>query len=92
MKRCVLFHDSAEGAVAEKAPLHHPTHHERLVDFHPRGLLLGVGTFAEPREGRHGDPQDREAAEEFAGEGPFVLNGVVGYWYVREWNDILAEA
>lgn len=28
----------------------------------------------------------REAAEEFAREDPFVLNGVVGRWQIREWR------
>jgi hypothetical protein len=29
----------------------------------------------------------REAAEEFAGGDPFVLNGVVRSWQIREWNE-----
>jgi hypothetical protein len=34
----------------------------------------------------------REAAEDFAAGDPFVLNGVVRKWYVRDWNEILATA
>ena len=30
-----------------------------------------------------------DAAEEFATNDPFVLNGVVRRWYVREWREIL---
>jgi uncharacterized protein len=29
----------------------------------------------------------REAAEEFAREDPFVVNGVVRDWQIREWNE-----
>ena len=29
----------------------------------------------------------RESAEEFAREDPFVLNGVVRSWQIREWNE-----
>jgi uncharacterized protein YciI len=29
--------------------------------------------------------------QEFAGGDPFVLNGVVRRWEVREWNEALAE-
>jgi uncharacterized protein YciI len=29
----------------------------------------------------------REAAEEFAEGDPFVLNGVVRDWHVREWDE-----
>ncbi len=31
----------------------------------------------------------REAAEEFVKEDPFVLNGVVSHWTIREWNEPL---
>jgi uncharacterized protein len=33
----------------------------------------------------------REAAEEFARADPFVLNGVVREWRIREWNEVLFE-
>jgi uncharacterized protein YciI len=32
----------------------------------------------------------REAAEEFAKGDPFVLNGVVRDWQIREWDEVLA--
>jgi len=34
----------------------------------------------------------REAAEEFVAGDPFVINGVVRSWEVREWNEVLAPA
>lgn len=33
----------------------------------------------------------REAAEAFAAGDPFVLNGKVTSWDMREWNDVLAQ-
>ena len=33
----------------------------------------------------------REAAEEFARGDPFVFNGVVRDWWIREWLGALAE-
>jgi uncharacterized protein len=33
----------------------------------------------------------RDAVEEFVREDPFVLNGVVKDWHIREWNEILAS-
>ncbi len=30
-----------------------------------------------------------EAAEEYAAGDPFVLNGMVTKWYIREWTNIL---
>jgi len=31
----------------------------------------------------------RQAAEEFAAGDPFVLNGVVSGWTIREWNEAI---
>jgi len=31
----------------------------------------------------------REAAEEYAKADPFVLNGLVTKWHIREWANIL---
>jgi uncharacterized protein YciI len=33
---------------------------------------------------------NREAAEEFIAGDPFVVNGVVAKWSLREWNEVLA--
>jgi uncharacterized protein YciI len=88
----VLFYESAED-VLSKAPVHFQAHSARVDEFHARGELLMVGTFANPQEeGSMSIFTTREAAEEFAGGDPFVLNGVVSRWEVREWDEVLAYA
>lgn len=72
--------------MGSKAPAHFPAHLERLTAFHERGDLLLVGTF--------GDPQDQGSmaislrhARDRRGvrlRRPFVLNGVVASWEVRQ--------
>jgi uncharacterized protein len=85
--RYVLFYESADN-VLEKAPAHYPAHSQRADDFHEAGTLLAVGTFADPQgEGSMAIFTTREAAEEFVAGDPFVLNGVVRSWEIREWND-----
>jgi uncharacterized protein YciI len=85
----VLFYDSADD-VASKAPAHFPAHKARLDEFHARGDLLLVGTFAHAQEdGSMAIFRTREAAEEFVAGDPFVLNGVVRDWRVLDWNEIL---
>ena len=85
----VLFYESADD-VASKAPAQFPAHKARLDEFHARGDLLLVGTFADPqKDGSMSVFRTREAAEEFAREDPFVLNGVVRGWRVLDWNEIL---
>jgi len=52
-----------------------------------------IGTFANAQEeGSMAIFTTREAAEAFAEGDPFVLNGVVGRWSVREWNEAIASS
>ena len=86
----VLFYESAED-VRSKAPLNFSAHSARAEEFHARGTLLMIGTFANPQEeGSMAIFITREAAEEFVRGDPFVLNGVVRSWHIREWNEVLA--
>jgi len=52
-------------------------------------VLLMVGAFAD-RNGAMGIFTSREAAAEFAAGDPFVVNGVVRSWLIREWMEVLA--
>ena len=90
MAKYVLFYESSD-EVLERAPRHFAAHRARYEDFHARGLLLVIGPFADGRDGAMAVFRTREAAEEFAGGDPFVLNGVVRAWKVREWMEVLAE-
>jgi uncharacterized protein YciI len=90
MKYVVLYTSADD--VATKAPPHFPAHKQRLDEFHARGDLLMVGTFADPqRDGSMAVFRTRESAEEFAAGDPFVLNGVVSAFEIRDWNEILTR-
>lgn len=82
----VLLYESAED-VAEKAPLHAEAHRAHWPPFQERGELLMIGPFSNPELGAMSIFRTREAAEEFARNDPFVLNGVVRSWEVRAWNE-----
>jgi hypothetical protein len=84
----VLYYQSAPD-FAEKAPAHFPAHQARWKQFQADGTLLMVGPFANPQEGAMAIFTRREAAEAFAKEDPFVTNGVVSHWVVREWNEAI---
>ncbi len=87
----VMFYESAPD-VASRAGPHFAAHVERLNEFHDRGVLLMVGTFGDPQnEGSMAVFTTREAVEEFVAGDPFVRNGVVANWYVREWNEIYSD-
>jgi uncharacterized protein YciI len=88
MKYVVLY-ESADD-VAGRAPAHFPAHKARLDDFHRRGDILMVGTFADPQaQGSMAIFPTRKAAESFVAGDPFVLNGVVKSYEIREWREIL---
>jgi uncharacterized protein len=87
----VVLYASADD-VASKAPAHFPAHKARLDEFHARGDLLMVGTFGDPQtQGSMAIFRTREAAEEFAREDPFVLNGVVARYEIRDWDEVLTS-
>jgi hypothetical protein len=87
----VVFYESGDDTLA-KAPAHFPAHRARLDEFHARGTLLMVGLFGDPRkEGSMAIFTTREAAEEFVKDDPFVVNGVISRWYLREWDDIYSR-
>jgi uncharacterized protein YciI len=85
----VLLYTSADD-VLTRAPLHFAAHKARLEEFHARGELLMVGTFGDPQtQGSMAVFATREGAEEFVAGDPFVLEGVVAGWELREWDEIL---
>ena len=83
----VLFYELADGA-APLAQQNYPAHSARLDAFHARGLLLQVGTFADPPMGAMAVFTSQEAVEEFMADDPFLQHGVVGASRVREWDDV----
>jgi uncharacterized protein YciI len=87
----VLLYSSGDNVTA-RAPEHLPAHFARIQEFHARGELLQVGTFADPQtQGSMGIFASRAGAEAFVADDPFVLNGVVSGYEIREWNELLAD-
>jgi uncharacterized protein YciI len=86
------FYDSLEEAVS-KAPDVIAAHRARSHELHAHGTLLMSGAFLN----NPGEPlgtmvicATREDAEEYARGDPFVLNGMVSKWYIREWANMFA--
>lgn len=62
--------------------------HKALADkFIQNGEVIGMGPFTD--RGNMAIFKTREAAEKFAAEDPFVLEGIVKSYTIREWNDSL---
>ena len=84
----VVTYELAEDAQA-LAMEHFPAHRARLDEFHKRGVLLLVGTFADEPVGAMAVFSTRDAVDEFMADDPFLRHGVVGRHRVREWDEIL---
>jgi uncharacterized protein YciI len=60
--------------------------HKLIVDaFKARGDIIGIGPFMDG--GNMGIFRTREAAEAFAKQDPFILEGLIKSFAIREWND-----
>lgn len=82
--RYVVFYESGDLSLAQE---HFPAHRARYTEFMDRGVLLSLGPFTDG-SGSIAVFTTREAAEEFASGDPFVVNGVVSDWRVREWREV----
>jgi uncharacterized protein YciI len=80
----------AGGDFRAKVPAHIETHRALWKQFHAAGQLLMIGPFTDaPAGGAMGIFTTRDAAEAFVNADPFVSQGVVARWTIREWNEAL---
>lgn len=87
----LLFYDYVED-IAERRVPHRPAHLELVNAYIARGDLEMAGAFDVPLDGALFVFRDEgTAAERFAGEDPYVANGLVTSWRVRRWN-VVARA
>lgn len=64
-----------------------PRHSAFLNAFIARGEVVGVGPFTDPDGGNMALFRSREAAEAFAQGDPFLLEGVVAEYKIKDWGD-----
>jgi uncharacterized protein len=90
MKHWLLIYDAADDYAAKRAP-HRALHLEKARAAAARGELVLGGAFADPVDGSVllFKAPTRETAEAFARSDPYVLQGVVRSWRVREWTTVV---
>ena len=92
MKHFILFYEVGSDYVARRAE-HRNAHLEKAWAAHKRGELVLGGVLNEPVDGAvllfKGDSP--KVAEEFAKADPYVVNGLVRTWRVREWSTVVGE-
>jgi uncharacterized protein YciI len=86
----LLFYDVVEGYVERRKPFR-STHLAHALQAVARGELVLGGALANPVDGavllfQGSSPA---VAEAFAATDPYVLNGLVKSWRVREWTTVV---
>ena len=89
MKHFLLFYEVCEDYVDRRARFR-DEHLKHAWNAHDRGELLLAGALANPADGAvllfQGDTS--EVATRFASRDPYVVNGLVTRWRVREWTTV----
>ncbi len=92
LKHYLLFYDVGRDYVEKRAAFR-SVHLEKAWQAHERGELVLGGALSDPVDGAvllfKGDSP--QAAEAFARADPYVTNGLVARWRVREWATVVGE-
>jgi len=84
--KAVVIGESA-GAPMEKIMEVYPRHKAVVDKYVNRGVVIGIGPF--DGGGNMAIFKNREAAEEFVKEDPFILEGLVKSFVIRDWKDTM---
>ena len=86
----VLFYEVGEGYVERRVP--YRNEHLALVrESYDRGDMVLAGALAEPADGAMLVFRSAAAAEVFPKSDPYVLNGLIKSWKVRQWNTVIGD-
>ena len=85
MKTVVIGEPS--GATMETIMSIYPRHKIIVDKYIEKGVVIGIGPFSD--FGNMAIFKTREAAEQFVKEDPFILDGLVKSFTIRDWNEDL---
>ena len=85
MKAVVIGEPS--GATMETIMRVYPRHKIIVEKYVAMGEVIGIGPFTDL--GNMAIFKTRAAAEQFASEDPFILEGLVKSFVIRDWNDTM---
>lgn len=82
----ILFYKTIDNYIERRAP-YREEHLKYAEDAHKKGILIMGGALTDPVDGAvlvfKGDSPS--IAEEFAKNDPYVKNGLITEWQVRQW-------
>ncbi len=92
MKHFLLFYEVSSDYL-ERRPQFRAEHLKLAWEAQRRGDIVVAGALADPPDGAvlMFQGEDPSVAERFAEADPYVSNGLVTRWYVREWTTVVGE-
>lgn len=84
--KSVVIGESSDASM-ESIMAVYPRHKQVVDTFINRGEVIGIGPFAD--RGNMAIFKTREAAEAFVKQDPFILEGLVKSFVIRDWNDTM---
>jgi len=92
MKHFLLFYEVSPDYL-ERRPQYRAEHLKLAWDAQERGEIVIAGALADPPDGAvlMFQGEDSSAAQRFAEADPYVANGLVTRWYVREWTTVIGD-
>jgi hypothetical protein len=92
MKHFLLFYEGAPDYL-ERRPAFRDDHLQKAWAAAERGEIVLAGALADPVDGAVllFQAESREVVEAFAKADPYVVNGLVKSWRVREWTTVVGE-
>jgi hypothetical protein len=92
MKHWILFYDVVDDYTTRRVPLR-KIHLQHALAAHSRGELVLAGAMANPPDGALliFEGNSAAVAENFAKADPYVINGLVKAWRVREWTTVVGD-
>lgn len=89
----LLFYDYIENIVERRAP-YREAHLALVRGYVERGELILGGAFANPADGATivFKVESPSQVEQFVKNDPYIINGLVTEWQIREWTVVVGSA
>lgn len=92
LKHFILFYETTDDYM-EKRGTYRADHLALAQKMKQDGTLILAGALANPPDGAvlifQGETED--VARAFAEQDPYVANGLIKKWYVREWTTVVGD-